>query len=158
MSGKESFDFATAFQAISVVFGVLTVAITVVASYVGYLAIGLPKRIQKEVREELLKVNLLIEVRIQVLNSIVEAIYASTGGETKAREMAYLLTHIMRLGAKDQAEVEKSLLALEGFGHVALPFLPLAERMRAVSSWNAGNTQIFNNLLTKLQSLKSNKP
>lgn len=150
MNGQLNFDFATAFQAISVVFVVITLAVTVTVAYVSYVSIRLPKRIDEMINERLKKGSDALAVRLQIVGLMSEALNGIAQGNASARQMLYLLSHVMRLGSGDDSQVELSIRALEGFGSDAAPVLALAERVRTASSWSVENQRRFDTVISKL--------
>ena len=137
---------------LSVVMTVLGVALTVVTTYLGYLAVTLESRILKKVGEQAIarhqKLSDVLDARLALVDVAVESLCSSEQG---VRTEIYFLRHLSRLVSTDATEIDKALGALEAGGKEVQHLLPYVERLKNHSNWPSEAMSRFERLLRKVR-------
>lgn len=142
-------------QLLAVVISVLTIGLTALGGYLGYLTHTLEGRLRTQMERRLsdegIRLDKRVAARLALLDAALDVMAIGERNEQR-RELLYLLRHVARLGSGDDQEVRKSLAALEAVGELADSLLPYVERVRAASDWAPDCETMFEDLLRTARS------
>jgi len=144
-------------DSISIILAIITLALTIVTGYIGYLSITFKNQLNTAIDSKFQKIEKEIGESINVKLKLVDTAVSLIGetiskgkGVSKQNDSLYLLTHIIRLTSGNDREIKLALRAIEGFGSKVIPLLPHIERIKNLYKWSQESHQIYDEIFTKL--------
>jgi len=109
-------------DSISIILAIITLALTIVTGYIGYLSITFKNQLNTAIDSKFQKIEKEIGESINVKLKLVDTAVSLIGetiskgkGVSKQNDSLYLLTHIIRLTSGNDREIKLALRAIEGF-------------------------------------------